>query len=340
MPTSSIPAIAKTNEKSFADWLANGETALDDGDNESALTALTKAIEIDPQSATAINARGVAYLRMHKLSPALSDFNKAIDLGPNTAKFYGNRAFVYSDKEQYALAIADFTKAIQLEPQSPQWYRERGKIYVFMEDNRLAEKDFDAAKHVDDPTLERKQDLAKSQTLEAPPLGQGKSSNIDAFASEMRKLASDEFAFKDAQEKVFRARFDQRTLSYSPLIKLTVGRNTIVYPPKYDFGSKKVSLHLHYFYQHEARRESAGRQWPENTDSCTLTTEFELDQGTARQWKEAFDKGVFAIDLWFSPLSVKKALWQENHGVGMMAEGSLSHNIIFEAKTLRYEMVK
>ncbi len=187
---------------------------------------------------------------------------------------------------------------------------------------------------------ERKQDLSNAQLLEAPPLGQGKASNLDSFASEMRKLASDEFAFNDAQAKVFRARFDQRTIRSDPVIKFTNGRNTVLYPPKYDFGSKRVSLVLHLFYEHEASTNSAGRQWPENADSCVLTTEFELDQGTARQWKEAFDSGAFVIDLWFSPVRVTKASWQENHGVGMKPEGSLSHDIVFAVKTHRYEVGK
>jgi len=141
----------KLSTKSFDILFADGQTALDDGDNDAALTAFAKALEIDPQSAAATNSRGVTYLRMNKLGPALSDFNKAIELAPNVSKFYGNRALVYCDKDEYTRAIADLTKAIQLEPKSAQWYRERGKVYVFMEDNRLAEKDFDAAKQLDGP---------------------------------------------------------------------------------------------------------------------------------------------------------------------------------------------
>lgn len=139
--------------KSFAVWFAEGQASLDELDNEAALTAFTKAIELDASSAGAYNSRGVAYLRMSKLAPALRDFNKAIELEPNTAKFYGNRAFVQSDKEEYARAVADLDKAIQLEPKSSEWYRERGKIYVFMEDTRLAENDFDTAKRLDGESL-------------------------------------------------------------------------------------------------------------------------------------------------------------------------------------------
>ena len=187
---------------------------------------------------------------------------------------------------------------------------------------------------------ERAPDLSNSQSLQAPPLGQKKQSDLkvfDAFTSEMRGLVSDEFAFRDAQAKVYHSRFDQRTLESSALIKLSHGRNTIVYPPKYDFGSKKMVLQLFLFFEHWERRETAGAWFPEDTDSCVLSAEFDLDEATARKWRDAYNAGQFAIDIWFSLGSVKKASWQRSP---TYTNGRLSHDIAIEIKPLRFEAVE
>jgi tetratricopeptide (TPR) repeat protein len=73
------------------DYESTGRAYLNQGRIEEALQALSRAIELDPASATALNARGYAYLRIRKLDLALADFSKAISLNPDYGNAYQNR---------------------------------------------------------------------------------------------------------------------------------------------------------------------------------------------------------------------------------------------------------
>ena len=341
-------------EKTSAEWITEGSTALDAGDNEAALVAFSKAIDADNQSAPAFNGRGVAYLRSAKLKSALADFTRSIELKSDEAKFYGNRALVHQDQGNFGAALADMSKAIKLQPQSPQWYQQRALVFSLMDDSDHEKADLahaetleKAAKRDDQPIAVKPQrpglrngvqlDFANAQKLQAPDHDKKISNDLIQFTSEMRNLASDEFIFKDAQQKLFHSRFDQRMLRHSPLIKLTLGRNTIVDPPKYNFDSKKVSLGLLFFYQHWERRQTAGKWFPEDTDRCAVVTEFELDEATARKWRDAFNGGNLVLDIWFSPLHAQNASWQESP---TYTDGRLSHDIVIEVETFRCEMVE
>lgn len=349
----SEPKVAQ-HEKTSVEWITEGSKALEASDNEAALIAYSKAIDIDNQSAPALNGRGVAYLRSEKLKAALTDFTKAIELKPDEAKFYGNRALVYQDQGNFGLALADLSKAIKLEPQSPQWYRQRALVFSLMDDTDHEKSDLARAETLDKgpkkddrPIADKPQrltqqngarlDLANAQMLQAPEHDKKIAEDLSPFSSEMRKLVSDEFIFKDFQRKTFRSRFDQRTLKHSPLIKLTLGRNTIANPPKYDFDSKTVSLGLLLFYEHWERRQTVGQWFPEDTDRCAIVTEFELDEVTARKWRDAFNSGNLVLDIWYSPLRARSASWKDSP---TYTNDRLSHDIVIEVKTLRCEMIE
>lgn len=349
----SAPKVGQ-HEKTSAEWIAEGSESLEDGDKEAALFAYSKAIDVDNRSAPAFNGRGVAYLRSEKLKAALADFTKAIELKSDEAKFYANRALVYEDQGNYGLALADLSKAIKLEPQSPKWYRQRALVFSLMDDTDHEKSDVARAETLDKglqkddrPIADKPQrpaqqntaplDLANAQILQAPDYDKKKVESLSPFSSEMRKLVSDEFIFKDFQRQIFRSRFDQRTLKHSPLIKLTYGRNTIASPPKYDFDSKTVSLGLLLFYEHWERRQSAGQWFPEDTDRCAIVTEFELDEVTARKWRDAFNRGNLVLDIWYSPLRALSASWKDSP---TYTDDRLSHDIVIEVKTLRCEMIE
>ena len=160
VPVTGVPvpnrATAPSQEpvpKTFATWFAEGATALEEGDNETAVIAYTKAIEIDPKSAETLNARGVAFLRMHRTSLALKDFSSAIDLSPAVPKYYGNRALVYGDKNEHSRSIADLTKAIDLDPRSPSWYRQRSEAYQSHGNDALSQADTIKAERLENSSL-------------------------------------------------------------------------------------------------------------------------------------------------------------------------------------------
>ncbi|MCI0462777.1 MAG: hypothetical protein L0Z62_38000 [Gemmataceae bacterium] len=176
--------------------------------------------------------------------------------------------------------------------------------------------------------------LRDATALQAPPLGLGKASNINDFAGQMRKLATDEFAFKDAQAKVYRGSFDQKGIQRFAATKTEIGRNVIVLPGAYDFGKSRAAWQLHLWYRHHAESKAGDTVFPEDTDSCRILASFDLDEATARKWKEAFDRGALRLTVWFRLASVEKRAWKNDP---RMLGGTQSHDIVFRADVLHVE---
>ena len=87
--------------------------------------AINKAIDIAPRAAF-YNNRGILYAEQKKWDLALADFNKAIQINPNHASAYNNRGIFYNEQKKWDLALADFNKAIQINPNDAQAYNHRG----------------------------------------------------------------------------------------------------------------------------------------------------------------------------------------------------------------------
>ncbi len=110
-----------------------------------ALDAFTKVIEINPQSAQAYAARGVAYGELGNYNQAIADYNKTIELNPQDALAYYNRGVAYGKLGNTKPAIKDYNKAIELNPQSAQAYAARGVAYGKLGNTNQAIKDFNKA---------------------------------------------------------------------------------------------------------------------------------------------------------------------------------------------------
>ncbi len=113
-----------------------------------ALTAINKAIEIDPQYAAAYVTRAHLYTGKGQKEKAISDYDKAIAIKPNFAAAYHWRAvhFTIIDN-QLDRAIEDFTKAIELDPNYHLSYFWRAVLYKRKGQHDLA--NIDSQKGVD-----------------------------------------------------------------------------------------------------------------------------------------------------------------------------------------------
>jgi len=134
--TATVEAIAN-------DYVHQGFGYAELGDYEQAIAAYTKAIELDPDCATAYHNRGIAYRKLGDYDQAIADHSKAIELDAENAKYYNNRGFAYNELEEYTLAISDFTKAIELDPGYAFAYNNRGWAYSQLEDYTRAFQDFE-----------------------------------------------------------------------------------------------------------------------------------------------------------------------------------------------------
>jgi tetratricopeptide (TPR) repeat protein len=92
------------------------------GETEKALTAIEKAIAIDPNDFVAYNTRGKIKIKQNDLDGAISDFNRAIKTMPSMSDSYLGRGIAFLLQGKEAEAQKDFDKYLQIFP--------NGKMYL------------------------------------------------------------------------------------------------------------------------------------------------------------------------------------------------------------------
>ncbi len=130
----------------------DGTQFLREGKNQKAITALTKAIEIEPKYAEAYVKRGRAYYYLARYTEAIDDYTQTLFLKRFLADAYASRGDVYRALNDLPRAIADYTASLENRPSAIVYYN-RGRIYYqkFLisdkadETLKLALTDFDKA---------------------------------------------------------------------------------------------------------------------------------------------------------------------------------------------------
>jgi len=129
-PIKAPAAVKKTKADMDADaYIDRGDSYRKKDLHDKAISDYSKAIEINPKSATAYSMRGISYRKKDLYDQAISDYTKAIEINPKLSYVYRNRGLSYSKKGLYDKAIADFTKAIEINPKNSLAYRSRGFEY-------------------------------------------------------------------------------------------------------------------------------------------------------------------------------------------------------------------
>jgi stage V sporulation protein K len=164
------------------DYISQGLEALEVGDSEAAISLLTQALDLNPNSDDAYAYRGNAYYnlaeyalaladltqalrlnpdhrdayhfrgqtneKLNCLEAALADYTTDLELNPTNADSYFNRAIVYEEFGDLDAAIADYSAAIELSPCSVYYYL-RGSVKQRMTDFTGAMADFSAGLELD-----------------------------------------------------------------------------------------------------------------------------------------------------------------------------------------------
>ncbi|MFT7587359.1 MAG: tetratricopeptide (TPR) repeat protein, partial [Cellvibrionaceae bacterium] len=73
--------------------------------------------------------RGLAYDYLKDYERAIADYDRAIELNPEDATAYNNRGNSYSNQGDEERAIADYDRAIELNPEEATAYNNRGHSY-------------------------------------------------------------------------------------------------------------------------------------------------------------------------------------------------------------------
>jgi len=134
---------------SATEWYRKGLTATRIGNYKEAISAYTKAVQLDPQYVLAYIERSFAYSRTGNFQQVFENANKAIELDPRNAKAYVNRGFAHSKLGHYQQAIEDANKAIELNPRYVLAYVNRGDAYSRIGNNQQAFKDANKAIELD-----------------------------------------------------------------------------------------------------------------------------------------------------------------------------------------------
>lgn len=133
--SSGAPAIPPS--ASADDLLDAGNAALHDGNVESALPLLKRAVEIAPAHKGAWNDLGRAYLQANRLDEAASAFRKQLELNPADEHAHDYLGLALERQQKYDDAAGAFRGQIQANPLDPAAYAALGEI--FLDQHRYAE---------------------------------------------------------------------------------------------------------------------------------------------------------------------------------------------------------
>jgi len=176
--------------------------------------------------------------------------------------------------------------------------------------------------------------IQTATALQAPPSGKGKASNADGFLLSMRELAGNEFKFRQSREVVYRSTFNQK--EQEQVVSWYVARNAILDPGKYDFDAKVYTLPLHFYFWHYKQSTGlGGKVLPETTDYVSVQAKIDMDQDTAAKMREAFDKRLLSLTIWYRLRNVARASWEANPH---WTDGRLAHAISFGIEVLKIEL--
>ena len=110
-----------------------------------ALPLLDRAIEVNPRSALALNARGSALRSLKQPEAALECYDRALAVEPDEVNVLNNRGNVLKDLGRHQDAIACYERAIAVQGEFPEAHFNRGLAFEAMGDYAKALVCFDQA---------------------------------------------------------------------------------------------------------------------------------------------------------------------------------------------------
>ena len=122
------------------DWVNKADALINEkgiNNPQQALEYLNKAIELQPDNATAYGIKGYICFSLEKYQQAIDSFSKAIQFNPTKAEYYNSRGTVYSKMSQYEKAIEDFNQAILFDSNDATFYNNRAGVHLRHGDKKL-----------------------------------------------------------------------------------------------------------------------------------------------------------------------------------------------------------
>jgi tetratricopeptide (TPR) repeat protein len=117
--------------------------------DEDALVDFGRALNREPDDATALYFRAECYRWLRRYDEALADLNKVLDLVPDLVDARVDRGEVYELTGRYAEALDDLNHALESAPDNAKGAAERGETYRLMGQPENALADFNRAIELD-----------------------------------------------------------------------------------------------------------------------------------------------------------------------------------------------
>jgi Flp pilus assembly protein TadD len=109
------PEVARIIDRAIAEFYR--------GNLRGAMTALSKALEIESNNHMAYETRGAIHEHLGKYDEALADYATALQLAPvDAARLYLNMANSFGRKGENDMALATYAKALRIQPSYPEAY--------------------------------------------------------------------------------------------------------------------------------------------------------------------------------------------------------------------------
>ena len=143
----SIANITEGNDNRLASrgLVSVGYLCVKEGMGEHALSALNKAIDLEPDFVEAYNNRGAAKNLLGRHQDAIADYDITIRLKSDYAEAYSNRGTAKNLLGRHQDAIADYDKAIRLKPDYAGAYDGRGSTKYLLGRSQDAIANYDQA---------------------------------------------------------------------------------------------------------------------------------------------------------------------------------------------------
>ncbi len=123
---------------------------LQNGEYRKAIDDYTRAIDLDPQNASALHERCFARAILGvDLEDALSDCNESLRIRPNDAETLSGRGFAYLRLGFYRTAIRDYDAALEFKPDTAMYLYARGLAKMEAGFDEGGEADIAAARSLD-----------------------------------------------------------------------------------------------------------------------------------------------------------------------------------------------
>ena len=116
---------------------------------EYAVDAYKRAINLDPEYASAHHNLGAVYYKMGLFDEAQDEINTAIRLRPDVPQFHYTLGLIFKDDKKISECIESFSRTISLDPNYVEAYSRRGLAYYYTGDLEKACSDFEQVVKID-----------------------------------------------------------------------------------------------------------------------------------------------------------------------------------------------